>query len=63
MTSRDTPFTDKLVQTWDSEMGQRSLNELSDEDLYAIEAVLWGIHQDVVMEWSRRQMRKTDPKR
>ncbi len=61
--STDTPFTDKLVQVWDSEMGDRQLSELSSKDLYAIEAILWGMHQDVVMEWSRRQMRNMDPDR
>lgn len=32
---------------------------LTDEDLSALENLFWGIHGDLVREWSRRQMGKS----
>lgn len=60
MTKSETPVADKFMAYWDE--NRRAWDELSNQDLYALEAYLWGIHQDALMEWTRRQMREKDPR-
>ena len=51
-------------QVWAEHFGgpQGSLwTVLDNKQLYAIEAFFWGHHQDIVLEWTRRQMRAADP--
>lgn len=54
---------ERLGELWEEAVGTGFWSELTDDELYRIESFLWTTHQDALMEWTRRQMRKADPKR
>jgi Ni,Fe-hydrogenase III large subunit len=56
---------ERLGDLWDEATGGEDAywSELTDDELYEIQFMLWGMHQDALTEWTRRQMRKADPKR
>lgn len=55
---------ERLMDLWGEAVGEDGYwSKLTDDELYAIEWFLWGTHEDALREWTRRQMRKADPKR
>ena len=52
----------KVIEAINEVIGtSHGYEQLSDDDLYSLENLFWGIHGDLVLEWSRRQMRAADP--
>lgn len=54
---------EKVEEAWDEIMEGSFWHEITDDELYRLQAYLWAMHQDSLMEWTRRQMREKDPKR
>ena len=62
-TVADLSKAERIAAVWDEVMDESFWSEMSDDDLYSLQVVLWAAHQDALMEWTRRQMRAADPKR
>lgn len=54
-------FHDLLAGALDDALGWRRVDELTSDELNVLQSLLWAIHQDVVVEWSRRQMQERSP--